>query len=174
MMTTGKKFLCLDFFLKPYRFRSQIRRIMLLQSKPLSSFRNNKRGFTILEILIVLAVIGMLVALGVSQADRILGRSQEDVARIWVNETIKVPLTSYRIHMGQYPSTEEGLQALINPPANRADRWRGPYIDGTRIPTDPWGNPYQYRFPGTRNQGSYDVYSFGPDGVDSDQNIGNW
>lgn len=147
---------------------------MLLHSKPHQSFPGKKRGFTILEILIVLAVIGMLVALGVSQADKILGQSQEDVARIWVNETIKVPLTSYRIHMGSYPTTEEGLQALLRAPANRADRWRGPYIGGNQVPTDPWGNPYQYRFPGSRNEGSYDVYSFGPDGVDSDQNIGNW
>jgi general secretion pathway protein G len=143
------------------------------------NFRNNttpfrgRRGFTILEILIVLAVIGMLVALGVSQADRILGRSQESIARTYVNQTLKAPLVSYRVDMGSYPTTAEGLQALLRAPGNqRADRWRGPYIDGP--PIDPWGNPYQYRFPGTRNPNSYDLFSWGPDGRESDDDIGNW
>jgi general secretion pathway protein G len=141
-------------------------------NQALSPSRPSRRGFTVLEILIVLAVIGMLVALGVSQADRILGRSSESVARIYVNETLRAPLVSYRIDMGSYPSTQEGLQALVAAPANRADRWRGPYVD--RLQPDPWGNPYQYRFPGTRNPGGYDLFSFGPSGREGDDDIGNW
>lgn len=134
----------------------------------------SRRGFTVLEILIVLAVIGMLVALGVSQADKILGNSQESIARIYVNETMKTPLMSYRMHMGSYPSTQEGLQALITPPGNRADRWRGPYIDSKTVPLDPWGNPYQYRYPGTKNPDKYDLYSYGPSGQEGNDDIGNW
>ena len=131
-------------------------------------------AFTALEILVVLAIIGMLIAVGVTQLDRIFSDSQENVASLFVNESIKTPLMNYRIHMGSYPSTEDGLEALIRAPANRSDRWRGPYLQGGRLPVDPWGNPYQYRYPGTRNPDGYDVWSLGPDGIDNDNVIGNW
>ncbi len=135
---------------------------------------NSRRGFTIIEILVVLMVIGMLAALAIKNFDKILGDASETTAQIFVGETIKTPLMSYRVQMGTYPSTQEGLQALITPPANRADRWRGPYIESNSLPLDPWGNPYQYRFPGTKNTSGYDVYSWGPDGKESDDDIGNW
>jgi general secretion pathway protein G len=83
----------------------------------------------------------------------------------------------YRIDLSDYPSTAEGIQALLVAPANKADRWRGPYIDtpGNKAPLDPWGEPYQYRYPGTKNKGGYDLYSKGPDRVDgTDDDIGNW
>lgn len=133
-----------------------------------------RRGFTVLEILIVLAVIGMLVALGVSQADKILGNSQESIARIYVSETIKIPLMSFKSHMLRYPSTQEGLGALVTQPSSNADRWRGPYVESKMVPLDPWGNPYQYRFPGTKNPEKYDVFSFGPSGREGNDDIGNW
>jgi general secretion pathway protein G len=134
----------------------------------------SRKAFTILEVLVVLFILGMLVTVLFRNADRIIGQGSESVARIFVSESIRTPLVTYRMHMGSYPTTEQGLQALISPPANNADRWRGPYLEGGRIPLDPWNNPYQYRFPGVKNVGGYDVFSFGPDGVDSDQNIGNW
>lgn len=148
--------------------------MILLQKTSFPAVRTGRRAFTILEILIVIAVLGMLVALAVTNVDKILGRSQEDIASMFVNDGVRTPLVSYRLDMGSYPSTEEGLEALIKPPANRADRWKGPYFEGGRLPRDPWGNPYQYRFPGKHNTESYDVWSLGPDGVDSEQNIGNW
>ena len=135
---------------------------------------NSRRGFTIIEILVVLMVIGMLATLAIKNFDKILGVSSETIAKMYVTESIKTPLMSYRVQMGTYPSTQEGLQALISPPANRADRWRGPYIENGKLPVDPWGNPYQYRFPGTKNTSGYDVYSWGPDGKESDDDIGNW
>ena len=135
---------------------------------------NSRRGFTIIEILVVLMVIGMLATLAIKNFDKILGVSSETIAKMYVTESIKTPLMSYRVQMGTYPSTQEGLQALISPPANRADRWRGPYIESNSLPLDPWGNPYQYRFPGTKNTSGYDVYSWGPDGKESDDDIGNW
>jgi len=81
--------------------------------------------------------------------------------------------------MGAYPSTSEGLQALITVPAGNADRWRGPYImvkgDQNKILLDPWGNPYQYRYPGIHNTTGYDLWSKGPDGRDGTaDDIGNW
>lgn len=129
-------------------------------------------GFSLLEILIVLALIGMLAALVISNLDKILGSGQEEVARVFVNESMVSPLMSYRINVGRYPTTEEGLDALLNKPGEGADNWKGPYVKS--LPEDPWGQPYQYRFPGEKNPDSYDLWSFGPDGVDSDQNIGNW
>lgn len=135
-----------------------------------------RAGLTLLEILIVLAILGLLVGVGIANIDKILGSSRESVARIFVRESMRTPLMTYRIQVGNYPTTAEGLQALATAPADKGDRWRGPYVDvpGGQIPPDPWGNPYQYRFPGTKNPQGYDLYSFGPDGVESADDIGNW
>lgn len=137
----------------------------------------NLKAFTLLEILVVLAIIGLLAGLAISNSDRIFGQSQEAVARIFVRDSLKTSLVRYKIDVGDYPSTAEGLAALVAAPANKTERWRGPYIDapGGRIPPDPWGEPYRYRFPGTRNQGGYDLYSIGPDKTEgTDDDIGNW
>ena len=138
--------------------------------------RRGEGGFTLLEILVVLAIIGLLVSLAVTNIDKIFGQSKETICRIFVQESLKTPLTQYRIHLGDYPSTAEGLQALLTAPGDKSDRWRGPYIEAPsgKLPVDPWGRPYQYRYPGTRNKGSYDLFSFGPDGVESEDDIGNW
>lgn len=149
---------------------------------PLSSFgsrsslaRAGRRGFTLLEIIVVLAIIGLLVGVLVVNVGGDLSRGQEDTTRIFVQQTMRLPLTKYRVDMGTFPSTAEGLQALIAPPANRADRWRGPYTSDGKIPLDPWGEPYQYRSPGTRNKADYDLFSKGPDRTaDTDDDIGNW
>jgi general secretion pathway protein G len=135
---------------------------------------HSRKAFTILEVLVVLFILGMLVTVLFRSFEGTIMRSQESVVRIFVNESIRTPLMSYRIDMRSYPTTEQGLQALVTPPSTNADRWRGPYLEGGKLPLDPWDRPYQYRYPGVRNPGGYDVFSFGPDGVDSDQNIGNW
>ncbi|TVR50784.1 MAG: type II secretion system protein GspG [Puniceicoccaceae bacterium] len=143
-------------------------------SLSLSPRRRARAAFTLLEMIIVIALIAILAGVAIMNVDKIFGSNQERIAKIFVTESLRVPLTNYRIDMGSYPSTAEGLQALITAPDGRSGRWRGPYIEGNQVPNDPWGNPYQYRFPGTRNPSGFDLYSFGPDGVDSDQNIGNW
>jgi general secretion pathway protein G len=77
--------------------------------------------------------------------------------------------------MGDVPSTSEGLEALVSAPAGKAERWRGPYIDGGKVPLDPWNEPYGYRNPGTRSKTSYDVFSKGPDKTEgTTDDIGNW
>lgn len=135
--------------------------------------RKNKRSaFTLLEILIAIALLAAIAALLINNLDRVLGGGRTEVARIFVNETMENPLMNFRIHMGRYPTTEEGLQALLTRPSEEAENWQGPYI--RRLPNDPWGNPYQYRFPGERNPDGFDLWSWGPDGRDSDANIGNW
>ena len=142
-----------------------------------SACRRLTRGFTLLEILVTLAIIGLLAGLAISNSDKIFGQSQEAVARIFVRDSLKTALTRYRIDLGDYPSTAEGLNALVSPPANKADRWRGPYAEapGGRLPLDPWGEAYRYRFPGTKNKGGYDLYSVGPDKAEgTEDDIGNW
>ena len=124
-----------------------------------------------------LAILGLLVGLAVSNMDKIFGGAQVQAARLFVNDSMKTALTSYRISVGDYPSTDEGLQALITAPSNKGDRWRGPYVaDGTKWPIlDPWGEPYQYRYPGVHNKTSYDLWSKGPGKTDgAGDEIGNW
>ncbi len=133
------------------------------------------RGFTMMELLVVLAILGLLAGLAISNVSGIFGGAQDSTARIFVKESMKSPLFTYSLHMGGFPSTAEGLQALIVPPADKASSWHGPYITESKIPLDPWGEPYQYAFPGTHNKNSYDLWSKGPDkqsGTDDD--IGNW
>lgn len=130
-----------------------------------------------LEILVVLAIVGLLVGLTVTKMTGILDKSQVDVAEIFVNSTMKTPLTAYRLDMGDYPSTAEGLKALVEAPANKADRWRQPYLDvkGGKLPLDPWKQEYMYRYPGVKNKGGYDLWSKGKDQTDGTaDDIGNW
>lgn len=134
-------------------------------------------AFTLLEILVALAIVGLLAGLAISNSDKIFGQSQEAVARVFVRDSLKTSLVRYRIDLGDYPSTNEGLAALLAAPAGKAERWRGPYIEvpGNRVPTDPWGEAYRYRFPGTKNTGGYDLYSVGADKTDgTEDDIGNW
>lgn len=138
---------------------------------------NSRSAFTLLEILVTLAIIGLLAGLAISNSDKIFGQSQEAVAKIFVRDSLRTSLTRYKIDLGDYPSSAEGLSALLAAPASKADRWRGPYAEtpGGKLPVDPWGEPYRYRYPGTKNKGGYDLYSVGADKADgTEDDIGNW
>ena len=142
---------------------------------PFRFTRAARRAFTLLEILVVLAIIGLLAGLAITNIDKLFGGAQISTAQLFVRETMKTALTSYRIALGDYPSTADGLQALITRPATKGERWFGPYITDTKIPVDPWGEPYQYAYPGKRNKSGYDLWSKGPDKQDgTDDDLGNW
>ena len=138
--------------------------------------RAHESGFTLMEMLVVLVVIALIAAVAIPQIMGMLENAKTRAARIQL-ETVSQALKVYNLDNDGYPTTEQGLRALVEPPAglSRPDRYRqGGYI--RRLPEDPWGNPYQYANPG--RQGRYDVYSFGADGAPGGEgdgaDIGNW
>lgn len=139
------------------------------------TYRNQKSrsGFTLVEILLVVTIIGILAALVIP---KIVGRGEEarvKAAYADINGGIKSTLGMYEVDVGRYPSS---LQDLVQQPGDvPAGHWKGPYFDPPNLPIDPWGRPYIYVFPGRHNPSGYDLYSTGPSGQDGNQdNIGNW
>ncbi|NTV95718.1 MAG: type II secretion system major pseudopilin GspG [Thiobacillus sp.] len=116
-------------------------------------------GFTLLELLVVLVIIGLLVGYVAPRYFAQVGKSEVKVARAQL-KALEDALDQYRLDVGHYPSTDQGLAALNTQPTGVA-RWQGPYLRKD-VPEDPWGNPYQYRAPG--EHGEYDLQSLGKDG----------
>lgn len=123
---------------------------------------DGERGFTLLELLVVLAIIGLLVGLVAPAALHQLGSAKEKIAHQSIERLASV-LDMYKIDVGTYPTTEQGLQALITRPQGLV-RWDGPYMKGDKVPDDPWGRPLQYRNPSQRPGHDFDLYSLGPTG----------
>ncbi|MCC6472187.1 MAG: type II secretion system major pseudopilin GspG [Burkholderiales bacterium] len=116
-------------------------------------------GFTLLELLVVLVIIGLLVGYVGPRYFAQIGKSEVKVARAQI-DALEKALGHYRIDTGHYPTTEQGLAALVKAPAGEA-KWQGPYL-AKALPLDPWGNAYQYRSPG--QFGDFDLWSQGKDG----------
>jgi general secretion pathway protein G len=121
-----------------------------------------QRGFTLLELLVVLAILGLLIGLVAPAALRQLESSKEKIAHQSI-ERIAGVLDIYKLDVGAYPTTEQGLLALIAPPSG-VTRWNGPYLKGENVPQDPWGRPFIYHNPSQRAGHEYDLYSLGRTG----------
>ena len=134
----------------------------------------DKRGFTLIELMLVVVIIGALVAMVVP---RLAGRSEEarkGVAEADIKSNLALALRLYEVDNGRYPSTEQGLAALLQKPTSPPSpkNWKGPYLE--QEPLDPWRKPYVYRYPGSHPPRDYNLYSMGPDGVDGNDDITNW
>jgi general secretion pathway protein G len=119
----------------------------------------SERGFTLLELLVVLAILGLLVGLVAPAALRQLGSAKEKIAHQSI-ERLAAVLDLYKLDVGSYPTTDQGLQALIDRPTG-VNRWSGPYLKGDKVPEDPWGRPFVYRNPSQRPGHEFDLYSLG-------------
>lgn len=117
------------------------------------------RGFTLVELLVVLAILGLLAGLVGPQVMNFLGSSKTKTAKLQI-EQLAATLDMYRLEVGRYPTQSEGLQALVERPGN-VQSWNGPYLRTGQVPKDPWGFEYNYRFPG--EQGAFDIWSLGAD-----------
>ena len=134
----------------------------------------NEEGFTLLELLVVLAILGLLAAIIAPRVISYLGSSRTKTASIQV-KNIAASLELYRLDAGRYPNEQEGLGALIKAPAGAA-AWNGPYLADKSALNDPWGHAYRYASPG--KHGEFDVFSYGADdhegGSGEDKDVGNW
>lgn len=136
--------------------------------------RRGEAGFTLVELLVMLSILALLAALVGPRVLGYIGSSKVKTAKIQI-ESISAALQLYRIDMGRYPTTSEGLRALIERSAN-APGWNGPYLVKRGVPRDPWGNEYQYRSPG--QNGDFDIISLGadkqPGGTGENADITSW
>jgi general secretion pathway protein G len=136
--------------------------------------RARRNGFTLLELLVVLAILGLLYAIVGPQVIKYLGSSKSEAAAVQV-KNIDAALKLLRLDAGRYPSAEEGLQALVTQP-QQMPSWRGPYLPNASALSDPWQHPYRYTSPG--KHGEIDVYTLGSDdaegGSGEAKDLGNW
>jgi len=134
--------------------------------------RSREEGFSLIELLVVMIILGLIASLVGPQLFGKLGSAKQKTAKTQI-EMFMAALDAYRLDVGRYPAESEGLDALVTNPGT--PRWNGPYLKKA-VPLDPWGNPYHYRNPG--EHGPIDVFSYGADGAPGgekeDADIGSW
>lgn len=137
--------------------------------------RRNNSGFTLVEIMVVVVILGILAATIIpqfisSKQDAMVNAAKADIANL------ENAVERFYINMDRLPSTEEGLKVLADAPSGDEKKWRGPYIK--EVKPDPWGRPYQYRAPGVHGKNRFDIWSLGADGAEGGEkeaaDIGNW
>src|SRR5210317_84343 len=139
-----------------------------------SNTANNSRGFTLVELLVVLLILGLLAGLVGPRVLKYLGGAKSDTAQLQIEE-FGAGLDLFHLEVGRYPTSDEGLAALATEPTG-VNNWNGPYLKKKDIPVDPWGNAYHYQYPG--ENGEYDLYSLGRDNSDGgegeDADVVSW
>jgi general secretion pathway protein G len=128
--------------------------------KAAAALRSGEAGFTLVEILVVITIIGLIMAIVGPRVLNYLGESKVKAAKIQI-ESFSSAIDLYYLDMGRYPAAGDGLAALVQRPGN-AQEWNGPYLKGGAVPNDPWGHPYVYRSPVER--APYEIVSYGADG----------
>ena len=138
--------------------------------------QQNSKGFTLVEILLVMVIIGVLAAMVVPKMAGQGKKARIAAARVDIDANLATALDMYELDNGAYPTTEQGLKALLHKPTTGPEplNWNGPYLKKRRLPKDPWQREYVYVSPGTHNPDEYDLSSYGPDGLESDDDIVNW
>lgn len=135
---------------------------------------NNKRGFTLIELMVVLLILAMLATIAAPRVSKYLGKAKSQTAKVQV-EALSAAVDAFILDVGRPPTEAEGLKSLLSAPSG-ASNWDGPYIKKSASLIDAWGRPYRYRQPGQNAE--YDVYTLGADdkegGAGDDSDIGNW
>jgi general secretion pathway protein G len=140
---------------------------MLVNSKE----RKSAQGFSLIELIVVLAILGLLAAVVGPRVYDKLAQGKEQIAKIQIKE-LEGALQLFSFDLGHYPTTSDGLESLVRNPGN-TDSWKGPYLGKMELPKDPWGKAYIYRSPG--QNGDFDLLSVGPDGVEGgEDDICSW
>ena len=128
--------------------------------------RDQNEGFTLVELLVVLVIMGLVMSIVGPRVLNYLTSSRERTTRLQIS-SFQSALDLFYLDSGRYPSASEGLEALIKRPSSN-DSWNGPYLQQSAVPTDPWGNPYRYKLPGS-GEAPYQIISLGSDGRDGGQ-----
>lgn len=123
---------------------------------------NRRAGFTILELLVVLSIIGLLVGMVAPSAMRQLGSAKNKIAEQSIVRVVEA-LDIYKLDVGKYPTAEQGLNALVTEPQGVVG-WAGPYLKPARVPLDPWNKPFHYKVPSQRPDHDFDLFSYGEKG----------
>ncbi len=136
----------------------------------------NRKGFTMIEVMLVVIIIGILAAMVVPNLSGRGEQARIAAAKTDIEANIMTALDLYELDNGSYPTSEQGLIALLQKPSSTPvpENWNGPYLKKKKIPVDPWGHQYMYVFPGIHNTEDFDLSSMGPDGVQSEDDIINW
>lgn len=140
---------------------------------PLGRGKAIESGFTLIELLLVLVILATLAAIVTPKFAKRGQQAKVTAARTQISQ-LEVALDAFEIDVSRYPTTVEGLRALVERPTSNAEGWQQPYLS-KKVPLDPWGGEYIYRYPGQNNQDGYDLSSYGPDGkLGGDDDITNW